>query len=133
MAATDQPGPTPTDLTVPVDLPVDLSVIVCVHNGATRMEMLVRDLLAYTQVANFDAPIATADANEAVVLEGAAVVVWNALEQPATDAQLVTAIAARLALAGDDVRADVAAARELLCRHRVLVGTPAPVLVGSND
>jgi PAS domain S-box-containing protein len=40
--------------------------ITIVHNGATRMEMLVRDLLAYTQVANFDAPIATADANEAL-------------------------------------------------------------------
>ncbi len=39
MAATDQPGPTPTDLTVPVDLgvPIDLSVIVCVHNGAARI------------------------------------------------------------------------------------------------
>jgi light-regulated signal transduction histidine kinase (bacteriophytochrome) len=40
--------------------------ITFVHNGATRMEMLVRDLLAYTQVAKFDAPSETADANEAL-------------------------------------------------------------------
>ena len=77
--------------------------------------------------------VLTADANEPVVLEGAAVVVWNALEQPATDAQLVTAIATRLALAGDDVRSDVAAARELLCRHRVLVGSPAARALGNDD
>ena len=30
--------------------------ITFVHSGATRMEMLVRDLLAYTQVAKSDAP-----------------------------------------------------------------------------
>jgi hypothetical protein len=76
--------------------------------------------------------VLTADANDPVVLEGAAVAVWNALEQPATAAQLVTAIATRLALADDDVRSDVAAARELLHRHGVLVGSPA-LLVGSDD
>jgi hypothetical protein len=63
----------------------------------------------------------TADAHEPMLLEGAAVVVWDGLAQPATDAQLVTAIASLLALGIDDVRADVASARELLCGHRVLV------------
>ena len=77
--------------------------------------------------------ILTADATEPVVLEGAAVVVWDALAQPATDAQLVTAIATELERADDDVRADVAAARELLRRHRVLVGSPAPSARRSND
>jgi PAS domain S-box-containing protein len=38
-----------------------------IRNGATRMEMLVRDLLAYTQVAKMDKPGGeTADANEAL-------------------------------------------------------------------
>jgi light-regulated signal transduction histidine kinase (bacteriophytochrome) len=36
------------------------------RNGATRMEMLVRDLLTYTQVARFERPVETADANEAL-------------------------------------------------------------------
>jgi PAS domain S-box-containing protein len=36
------------------------------HNGATRMEMLVRDLLTYTQVTKFEAFRETADANEAL-------------------------------------------------------------------
>ena len=40
--------------------------ITFVHNGATRMEMLVRDLLAYMQAANFNPPSETADANEAL-------------------------------------------------------------------
>ncbi|HTC33973.1 MAG TPA: ATP-binding protein [Bryobacteraceae bacterium] len=40
--------------------------IAFVRSGATRMELLVRDLLAYTQVAKFDAPSETADANEAL-------------------------------------------------------------------
>ena len=40
--------------------------ITFVHNGATRMEMLVRDLLAYTQVAKFDVPSEISDANEAL-------------------------------------------------------------------
>jgi PAS domain S-box-containing protein len=34
------------------------------RNGATRMQTLVRDLLAYTQLTNFDKPDQTADANE---------------------------------------------------------------------
>jgi len=67
--------------------------------------------------------VLTADAHEPVALQGAAVVVWDVLAQPATDAQLVTTIASQLARGVDDVRADVAAARELLCRHRVLVGS----------
>ena len=40
--------------------------ITFVHSGATRMEVLVRDLLAYTHVAKFEAPTETADANEAL-------------------------------------------------------------------
>jgi len=40
--------------------------ITLVHNGATRMEMLVRDLLAYTPVAKFDVPSEISDANEAL-------------------------------------------------------------------
>lgn len=36
------------------------------RSGATRMETLVRDLLAYTQVATFDAPLEVVDANEAM-------------------------------------------------------------------
>ena len=36
------------------------------RNAATRMEMLVRDLLAYTQVTRLDAPIEQVDTNEAV-------------------------------------------------------------------
>jgi PAS domain S-box-containing protein len=36
------------------------------RNAATRMELLVRDLLAYTQVTRLDAPIGEVDANEAV-------------------------------------------------------------------
>jgi light-regulated signal transduction histidine kinase (bacteriophytochrome) len=35
-------------------------------NGATRMEMLVRDLLTYTQVTKFEPPSEIADANEAL-------------------------------------------------------------------
>ncbi len=34
------------------------------HNGATRMEALLRDLLAYTQVSRSDAPVEAVDANE---------------------------------------------------------------------
>ncbi len=37
-----------------------------VHGGATRMEMLVRDLLGFTQVAKFDNPAEPADAGEAL-------------------------------------------------------------------
>ncbi|MDP8980078.1 MAG: PAS domain S-box protein [Acidobacteriota bacterium] len=37
------------------------------RNAATRMEMLVRDLLAYTQVTRLEAPMDEVDANEAVV------------------------------------------------------------------
>jgi PAS domain S-box-containing protein len=37
-----------------------------VHNGATRMQTLLRDLLAYTQVTKFDKPVQIADANEAL-------------------------------------------------------------------
>ena len=40
--------------------------ITFVHNGATRMEMLVRDLLAYTQLAKFDVPSEVSDANAAL-------------------------------------------------------------------
>ena len=40
--------------------------ITLVRNGATRMEMLVRDLLTYTQVTKFDLPSESADANEAL-------------------------------------------------------------------
>jgi hypothetical protein len=36
------------------------------RNGATRMEMLVRDLLSYTQVTRLAAPIEQVDANEAL-------------------------------------------------------------------
>jgi len=36
------------------------------QNAATRMEMLVRDLLAYTQVTRLDAPIGEVDANHAI-------------------------------------------------------------------
>jgi light-regulated signal transduction histidine kinase (bacteriophytochrome) len=36
------------------------------RSGATRMEMLVRDLLTYTQVTKFEASRETADANEAL-------------------------------------------------------------------
>jgi len=36
------------------------------RNAATRMEMLVRDLLAYTQVTRLDAPIGEVDANHAI-------------------------------------------------------------------
>jgi PAS domain S-box-containing protein len=37
-----------------------------VHNGATRMQTLLRDLLAYTRVTKFDKPVQIADANEAL-------------------------------------------------------------------
>jgi len=37
-----------------------------VRNGATRMELLVRDLLTYTQVTKIEQPPETADANEAL-------------------------------------------------------------------
>jgi len=37
-----------------------------VRNGAIRMEMLIRDLLTYTQVTKFELPQETADANEAL-------------------------------------------------------------------
>jgi light-regulated signal transduction histidine kinase (bacteriophytochrome) len=40
--------------------------ITFVHSGATRMEMLIRDLLAYTQVAKFDVPSEASDANQAL-------------------------------------------------------------------
>lgn len=36
------------------------------HTGATRMELLVRDLLAYTQVGRLDPPAQDVDANEAL-------------------------------------------------------------------
>ena len=38
--------------------------ITYMRNGATRMEMLVRDLLTYTQVTKFEPPGETTDANE---------------------------------------------------------------------
>jgi hypothetical protein len=61
---------------------------------------------------------------DAIVLEGAAAVVWDALVRPTTDTQLVAAIATRTSLGpegpADHVRADIVAAREMLCRHRVL-------------
>ncbi len=37
-----------------------------VRDGATRMEMLVRDLLAYTQVTKYDQPVEASDAGEAL-------------------------------------------------------------------
>jgi PAS domain S-box-containing protein len=37
-----------------------------VRNGATRMELLVRDLLTYTQVTKMEQPAETADANQAL-------------------------------------------------------------------
>jgi PAS domain S-box-containing protein len=37
-----------------------------VRNGATRMEMLIRDLLTYTQATKFEEPQETIDANEAL-------------------------------------------------------------------
>jgi len=37
-----------------------------VHDGATRMEVLIRDLLAWTQVTKFELPHETTDANEAL-------------------------------------------------------------------
>jgi PAS domain S-box-containing protein len=42
------------------------------HDGATRMEMLVRDLLTYTQVTKFDRPAEAVDPNNAMdaVLDG---------------------------------------------------------------
>jgi PAS domain S-box-containing protein len=40
--------------------------ITFVRNGATRMELLIRDLLTYTQVTKFDPASETADANEAL-------------------------------------------------------------------
>jgi PAS domain S-box-containing protein len=36
------------------------------HSGATRMEMLVTDLLAYTQVTRLEAPVEDTDANESL-------------------------------------------------------------------
>ena len=36
------------------------------RNAATRMELLVRDLLAYTQVTRLDAPLEEVDTNEAL-------------------------------------------------------------------
>jgi PAS domain S-box-containing protein len=43
-----------------------LEFLTYLRNGATRMEMLVRDLLAYTQVTKFEPPSEPADAEEAL-------------------------------------------------------------------
>ena len=67
--------------------------------------------------------IVTARSNEPLVLEGAAVAVWDELQRPATDDQLVVAIASQFAAAADDVRSDVVATREVLDRHGALVGS----------
>lgn len=66
-------------------------------------------------------------AHDTLRLEGAAAVVWDALARPATDTQLVDTFA-RLdasdpAAPLSDVRVVVVAARELLARHEVLVGS----------
>ena len=42
------------------------TLLTFVHNGATRMDMLVRDLLTYTQVTKMESPGETTDANEAL-------------------------------------------------------------------
>jgi light-regulated signal transduction histidine kinase (bacteriophytochrome) len=43
-----------------------LQFVTNVRNGATRMETLIRDLLAWTQVTKFELPLETTDANEAL-------------------------------------------------------------------
>jgi PAS domain S-box-containing protein len=43
-----------------------LEFLMYVRNGATRMEMLVRDLLTYTQVTKFEKPAELSDAGEAL-------------------------------------------------------------------
>ncbi len=54
-------------------------------------------------------------------LEGATIFVWDALERPATDPELVHAIGLRLERTDDDVRADVFGARTALCAHGAVV------------
>jgi len=41
-------------------------LLTCVHSGATRMEMLVHDLLTYTKVTRLESPGETTDATEAL-------------------------------------------------------------------
>jgi hypothetical protein len=67
--------------------------------------------------------IVTPTSDEPLVLEGAAVSVWDALRQPATDDELIATIANAFAVTGDDVRSDVVATREVLHRQGALVGT----------
>jgi PAS domain S-box-containing protein len=43
-----------------------LEFLTYLRSGATRMEMLVRDLLAYTQVTKFEKPVEAADSGEAL-------------------------------------------------------------------
>jgi hypothetical protein len=66
---------------------------------------------------------AGAEPSEPLVLEGAAIAVWEALHAPATDEQLVAAVAFRFGVAAGAIRAEVAATREVLRRHGVLVGS----------
>ncbi len=61
------------------------------------------------------------DSGEPLRLEGAAMIVWEELRVPLTDEQLITAIAGRFALADDEVRADVIAARETLGKWAAVV------------
>ena len=66
-----------------------LEFLTYLRNGATRMEMLVHDLLTYTQVTKFDKPTEPADAGEALaatlanlagaISEAGAQVTWDPL------------------------------------------------------
>jgi light-regulated signal transduction histidine kinase (bacteriophytochrome) len=45
-----------------------LQYLAYLRNGAARMEMLLRDLLTYTQIPKFDDPVEPTDANEALTI-----------------------------------------------------------------
>ncbi len=65
----------------------------------------------------------TSPHDETLRIEGSAVVVWSQLKQPATDAQLVRKVAARLAVAPAEVETFVLAALETLAETGAIVGS----------
>jgi hypothetical protein len=67
--------------------------------------------------------VALPDADAPAKLEGAAAFVWNALDEPATEASLVATLARRFATTPAQVRSDVAVALDELAAVRVIVPT----------
>jgi hypothetical protein len=82
--------------------------------GLARTTVWRRDDNVLTRETSRSMLLSTPRAVDTVKLEGAAVVVWSELVNPASDDQLVDTIATRLAVPGDEVRANILAGRVAL-------------------